>query len=187
VATSTSSAPWPSAKARASQYREGASRLHHIGAEHEPFAFRGRDEVGLELDRKHRGIGRHQREGSVAASAVERGGDDAGMHETMLLRKGEPIGHRELDLARLQARDLDAERLHRSLPGEARPHALVVVGVLGREPHQLSRWGKTNADHIFAVLLPEGPQARRCAARGQPPLTGVFASFAPQRASSPIA
>src|SRR5205814_1454735 len=52
--------------------------------------------VDLVLDGQHSDIGRHEAERSVAASAVQDCGDDAGMNEAMLLGQIFPVRQRDL-------------------------------------------------------------------------------------------
>ena len=99
-------------------YRERAAGFYDGSTERKALAFGGRQKVGLEFHGEDVGTSRHQRECGDAAGTVESCGDDAGMNEAVLLGQLGRIGHRQVDLARLHARDRDAERVHRALPFE---------------------------------------------------------------------
>jgi len=89
-----------------------------MGAKTEAVAFCGREQIGLELDRQHRGVRRHERERRIAAGAIQSSCDNAGMHEAMLLRIGRLVRHRQFDLSRRQPCDGDTQRRHCTLPGK---------------------------------------------------------------------
>src|SRR6185369_2562888 len=114
-------------------HRQRAPGFYHRGAEGEPFATRRRQQVGLEFHGENPGCRRHQCEGGDAAGTVETCGDDPGMDEAMLLGEVERIVHREIDLARLQPRNRNAERLHRPLLLERVNRDCAIVRVLRLE------------------------------------------------------
>ena len=87
--------------------RERPPRLYHMRAKTEAVAFCGREQIGLELDRQHRGVRRHERERRIAAGAIQSSCDNAGMHEAMLLRIGSLVRHCQFDFSRRQPCDGD--------------------------------------------------------------------------------
>ncbi len=68
--------------------RECFPRLDDTSTEEKAIAPGRRKEVRLELDGQDCRVGRHQRVGCIPTCAVQRGGEDAGMHEAVLLRIG---------------------------------------------------------------------------------------------------
>ena len=137
------------------QLRPDWSPLQHLLAEHPAvpeqalrdylggFGFAGdqalapgrRQHVDLVLDGEHRGIGRHQGEGRVAAGRVGDHADHAAVDELVLL--GEFLAHRQFDraAARLDARHRRADQGHRRLAGERVAHALLEVRIERLEVH----------------------------------------------------
>src|SRR6266566_1308822 len=115
--------------------RQRSAGLDDLATEQEPLALGGREEIGLELHSQNGSVRRHEREGRIAAGAVQGRRDDAGMHETMLLRIGGFMRHRQFDFAWLQPHDFDAKRLHDPLPREATAHPLIKFGILRFEGH----------------------------------------------------
>ena len=118
-----------------------APRLRDRALEGQLRAARRRQQVDLELDRQHAGVGRHQRERSIAARRIERGRDDAGMLEAVLLGQVGAMRHRQHDPARTDLVDRDAERRHRRLARERIAGAPFVIGVDGRHRMGPSRSG----------------------------------------------
>jgi hypothetical protein len=69
--------------------------------------------------------------------------------EAMLLREGLAERHRQLDLSRVQPRDLDAERVHHGLAAKARRDAVAEMGVLRLEARHVS---PTEAVMVLVLL-----------------------------------
>ena len=114
-------------------YRQRAAGPDDGGAEGEALAACGRQQVGLEFHGENPCRRRHQRERGDAAGSVETCGDDPGMDEAVLLGEVGRIVHRKVDLARLQPRDRNAERLHRALLLERVNRDRAIVRVLRLE------------------------------------------------------
>jgi hypothetical protein len=111
--------------------RQGAAAAHDAGAGDQPLAGRRRQQVHLELDRHHRGARRHQAQRGVAAGAVDHRGQRARVQEAVLLGEVEAERHLDFALARGDARQLGAQRVHQVLPREARADALCEAGISG--------------------------------------------------------
>src|SRR6185437_11750165 len=75
----------------------------------------------------------HQREGGDAAGAIKPRGDDARMHEAILLGEVGRIDHRQIDCARLETVERDAEHLHRPLRLERRGRHRAIIRILRLE------------------------------------------------------
>ena len=117
---------------------DGAAGLGDRAAEQEALALARRQQIDLELDGQHRGVFRHQREGGIAAGRIQRGRDDAGMQETVLLGQRRRKRHLDLDDAGRHQRQFGADRRHGVLAREGSAHALLDSSGSGRSSPPLA-------------------------------------------------
>jgi len=95
------------------------------GSRHTPYrdeslALRRSEPIDLVLDRQHGDVMRHQAKRRLPARAIQYRGDDANMQKPVLLSEIRAIRQRNFHDAWLDTAERRADRLHRSLPGEAR-------------------------------------------------------------------
>lgn len=107
------------ANAYASQ-TEGPPGFHDFAPENEPVASGRSEQVEFEFHREDSRVRGHQLERRIAAGAIERGREDAGVNEAMLLRVGCDARHGQSDPLQ---RNLDSQSPHRLLPAKAVPAA----------------------------------------------------------------
>src|SRR5262249_302458 len=102
----------------------------HAAVRHDAIAPGRREHIDLELDAQNSGARRHQRKRCVAAGAVGDGGERAGVQKTVLLRQVVAYRQLDVDLARLDAHEASADRLHEPLAPEAAANAALELGIL---------------------------------------------------------
>ena len=112
---------------------QSAPGFYHRADAVEHFAGGRRQQVDFEFHGQHFGLGRHQRKRRVAARAVQRAGDDAGVQKTVLLGEVAAVGEMQFHFAGRDARQRHAERAHHALRGETAFYALAVVFCAGCE------------------------------------------------------